>query len=142
MKISISKRWRHLGLFCLIKIIESTFVYWIFRDSDFTSPTPTTDWIIIFVEDVVFTSFLVWLMIYSYKADDVLKFKEKLLLVLGLLFVNYFWSEFMNYYNIFDRIITESDLITGAKKYFNTQVLMLIISLPIIGFTKSKLKKN
>ena len=136
--------YRHFALFYIAKMLEVFIQYWIYSDISFEEEPAFESplWQFLVNLEIVSTVIICWGLIFFYKGIRRLKFHEKLLALIGLLISNFTWVTIINYFNFFDRLITTEDLIEGSEKFLFTQMIILIICLPIIALTKSRLKKD
>lgn len=127
---------KHFGKFYLIQAILITIEYWIFRNVN-----PNTDEMLYSnISAILVPPIIFGLMIYTYKSTKKLSYIEKFISLFGLLIIDFIWTFLLNYFNLFDRIITQEDIINGILAKIINLVLIFIICLPIIGLVKSKIE--
>jgi uncharacterized membrane protein len=128
--------WKHILLFYGISLLLSTLTYWTFRDVN----QNTTEMLIANIVAILSFPIVVAVMIYTYSGTKKLKFTQKLIILFGLIFIDFVWTFLINYMNFFDREIGQSDIIIGLKQSLIYYSLMFIICLPIIGLVKTRIK--
>ncbi|WP_299521263.1 hypothetical protein [Winogradskyella sp.] len=127
--------WKHINLFYLIFIILIAVVNWIWKSAD-----PNT--IEMFYADLtmlIVPPIIVTLMILTYKSNKRLTFGEKIIVLMGFLFVGYIAIVTINIFNFFERTITSEDILEGAKRSAIYCTMLFFVCLPIVRLIKSRL---
>lgn len=128
--------WKHILLFYCISLLLSTLTYWTFKDVN----QNTIEMLIANIVAIISFPIVVAVMIYTYSGINKLKFTQKLIILIGLIIVDFIWTFLINYLNFFDREINQNDIIIGLKQSIIYYLLMFIICLPIIGLVKTRIK--
>lgn len=131
-----STNWKHFGIFYLFQIILITVTYWVGRNVN----QNTTEMLYLNIPAFLGPPIISGLMICTYKGLIRLSFTQKLIPLIGLLAVNFIWTLLLNYFNVFNRSITQQDILEGIQRTGIYELLMLIICLPIIGLIKTRIK--
>jgi len=127
-------KWKHFIPFYLIQIVIITITYWIAKNVN----QHTTEMFYANIPALLAPPIISGLMIYTYKGNYQLPFLKKIIALIGLLLINFIWTLIINYFNLFNRNMTQIDIIEGLQRTSIYEVIMLIVCLPIIGFIKSK----
>lgn len=132
-----TNNWRHFGRFYLIIVIAKLvlFTIGIFLEND------TYQMRLLFLATLIIFGFTASYMIKTYKRKTKLKFIEKLVGLLGL-FIVYSIVGTIVHYCYYTIIIgenpTTSQVFEKIQEIVKYDLMYLILTLPVIGFTKSK----
>lgn len=133
-----SLNWKHITLFYIIHIVITIITSWIGKNAE----QSTNEMLIIDLLAFITPPIILLIMLITYKVNKKLNTLEKLLILIGLIIVNFIGVFSLNFFNLLDRIPTMQDIYEGLFKSVIFAVIMLIICLPFIFLVKSRIVSN
>ena len=137
MEIKTRRYWIHFSKYFFIIILLNLALYWAAKGvTQNTNKMMIYNWLSIF--KIVFVSIS---MIYFYYGETPLKTREKFVPIFILFLIDFTIIFLINYFNLFDRIITLEDIYIGIENYVSVYSFIFGLCLIFSIFISSKIIK-